>query len=442
MTRTRVVAHAAILNIACAICEIGVPCSQALAINIQIEQTLTPSVSGSGFGSSLALSGDVAIIGVTGFAEIERFSNGQWSHEATLLPSSGTGFYASDVDIRGDLAIVGDWEGQLAYVYRYNGTNWVEEALFKPSGNGPFTGFGSSVAISANRAVVGSFGDGGSGAAYVYKFDQGAWSLEQKIVALDIASNDFFGQSVDISGNVVLVGATWADAGTPNSGAAYFYDFDGAKWQQIQKVTGQGTITQAFGVDVTLDSNRAIIGSWGDSNVGAFSGSAYVFDRTPNGWEQQAKLVADNATERDLFGRYVSLSGDSVAVGTGGNDGQDPNPQPTAYLYSWADNDWSQVASIPTPGNGVPVVIDGLRFMTGSQIPIGPGTVQSYLIAPEPGAIGLAITSFALLARFRINFGQTSRRRREKKPIVRRARCSQLPVWDCEHLASGVHLGW
>jgi hypothetical protein len=385
MNRIKRVVSISAICILCGLLGIEVSQHEAFAAGFQLEQTITPAGSGSKFGSSLALSGNEAIIGGAGFAEIQRFSNGQWSNEATLSPSGGVGFYASDVDIFGNLAIVGDWNRNLAYIYRYNGTKWLEETQLTPSGDGPFTGFGSSVALSANRVVVGAFGDGGSGAAYVYKFDQGSWSLEQKLSASDIAHDDFFGQSVDISGNTILVGSSAADATAQNSGAAYFYDFDGNNWQQTQKVSGQAAFSHRFGSDVALDGTRAVIGSWGDSYIGAFAGSAYVYDRTLAGWSQTAKLIADNGTTRDAFGTFVSLSGDYVIVGTGDNDGQDPNPQPAAYLYAGVGNAWSQIARVPTPGNGVPVGIDGLRFMTGSQIPIGLGTVQSYLISiPEP----------------------------------------------------------
>ena len=75
--------------------------------------------------------------------------------------------------------------------------------------------FGFSVSISGDVAVVGAWGDDHaglySGSAYVYRFDGSTWVEEQKLTASDAAAWDSFGSSLSVSGDVAVVGANRDD---------------------------------------------------------------------------------------------------------------------------------------------------------------------------------------------------------------------------------------
>ena len=109
---------------------------------------------------------------------------------------------------------------------------------------------------------------------------------EQKLVAPEARSNDSFGESVDVDGNVALVGAR-VDFDTDRSGSAYVYRFDGSNWLQEQKLTASdATLGNQFGDSVSISGNTALIGAHRDDQS---TGSAYVFQFDGTSWNQQQK---------------------------------------------------------------------------------------------------------------------------------------------------------
>merc|ERR1719271_89346 len=211
--------------------------------------------------------------------------------------------------------------------------------------------FGDSVAVSGDLVVVGAYGndDTGdrSGSAYVYRTTNGgaSWTQVAKLVASDAAAEDWFGESVTVSGDLVVVGADGNDDAGSYSGSAYVFRTtnDGASWTQVAKlVASDAAKDDYFGNSVAISGDLVVVGARGNDDAGSASGSAYVF-RTTNGgasWTQSAKLVASDAAKSDFFGDSVAVSGDLVVVGAKYNaDAGDssgsayvlsaPTPQPT-----------------------------------------------------------------------------------------------------------------
>jgi hypothetical protein len=65
---------------------------------------------------------------------------------------------------------------------------------------------------------------------------------------------------------------------------------------------------------VALAGDTVVIGTPADSDLGAASGSTYVFVRSAASWSQEAKLTAADGTSADRFGAAVALSGTTLAV--------------------------------------------------------------------------------------------------------------------------------
>ena len=129
-----------------------------------------------------------------------------------------------------------------------------------------------SVAIDGNTIVVGAYQDdrGGSGSAYVLRTsDGGATYVEvAKLTAADAAAEDFFGFSVAIDGNTVVVGARYDDDAGSMSGSAYvFLTTDGgATYDQVAKLTAaDGAAEDQFGVSVAIDGDTIVIGAYNDN---------------------------------------------------------------------------------------------------------------------------------------------------------------------------------
>ena len=163
-----------------------------------------------------------------------------------------------------------------AYVFVRSSGLWTQQAYLKASNTGSADQFGISVAISGDTVVVGAnyedswaTGVNGTesnntkttaGAAYVFVRNSGNWSQQAYLKASNTARHDYFGYSVAISGDMVVVGAH----------------------QESSNSTG---------VNGTQSDNSAIN-----------SGAAYVFVRSSGNWTQQAYLKASNTGADDYFG--------------------------------------------------------------------------------------------------------------------------------------------
>ncbi len=190
----------------------------------------------------------------------------------------------------------------LGIVLGLCGTTWAQcitqETAKLLASDGAVEDFlGVSVAISGDVAIVGAYGDDDhgtySGSAYVYRFDGINWVEEQKLLASDGAAGDWFGFSVAISGDAAIVGAMLDEDNGNASGSAYLYRFDGMTWAQEQKLlASDGAAGDRFGWSVAISGDVSIVGAYGDDDNGFFSGSAYVYRFDGVTWVEEQKLLA------------------------------------------------------------------------------------------------------------------------------------------------------
>lgn len=214
--------------------------------------------------------------------------------------------------------------------------------------------WGYDVSLAENRALIGVRGEGESvGAAYVFVYSQGVWSQEAKLTASDAAEYDDFGSSVSLSGNRALIGVPGGDDGGDESGAVYVFARSGNAWTQEAKLTpSDAAAGDQFGFHVSLAGDRALVGSVRDDDAGESSGSAYIFVRSNDVWEQEAKLTAADAEEDDRFGFSVSLSGEHAIVGSIRDD--DAGPQSgSAYVFVRSGGTWAQEAKLVAADGGL-----------------------------------------------------------------------------------------
>ncbi|MCH8967027.1 MAG: FG-GAP repeat protein, partial [Planctomycetes bacterium] len=328
----------------------------------------------------------------SGSAYVFRREGQGWVETQKLLASDGeTGNrFGTAVAIDGDVALIGAF-GHLhddesgsgsAYVFRYNGSTWMEEQELLASDGAVPDDFGGSVAISGDVAVIGArFDDDNgpnAGAAYIFRFDADTsqWVEEQKLLASDGTDGDFFGTAVAIFGEVALVGADGHDDAAESAGAAYVFRYDAqtSRWVEEQKLlASDGTELDRFGDSVSISGDLALIGARLD-----VSGSAYVFRFDPRGapgsqWVQEQKLLASDPTGADQFGRAVAIDGDIAVIGSPFADavGIDHG---AAYVFRYDPTTarWSQqVMLVPDPGPwsaffGRSVAIDGETAVCGA----------------------------------------------------------------------------
>jgi uncharacterized repeat protein (TIGR01451 family) len=316
---------------------------------------------GDRFGNALSLSGDTVVVGAytggfgNGAAYVFVRSGAAWSEQQKLTASDGAlnDVFGSGVAVAGDTAVVGAYlddsfaagqDSGSAYVFVRSGTVWTQQQkLVAPDGA---TGdwFGWSVSLAGDTAVVGArlednSGGADAGSAYVFVRSGTAWSQQQKLLAPGGAFADSFGVSVSISGETVLAGAPFDNVGNVvDEGSAHVFVRSGTVWTAQQTLTSlDGTAYDAFGFSVSVSGNTAVIGAVGD----AARGSAYVFVRTSGAWTEQQKLVASDATSGHAFGHAVSVSGDTVVVGDWLDD-DNGFSSGSAYVFARSGTTWTQ----------------------------------------------------------------------------------------------------
>ena len=315
-----------------------------------------------------------------------------WYHaqSAELVASADNIDFGNSVAVFGDVAVVGIPEeddgakedsGAVSVFARHPVTRvWESKYKLKASQTVADAQFGNSVAFDGETIVVGAPSDvgkdadnndvTGAGAAYVFTKPNAGWdnadvniavSLTEtaKLTASDGQDEDEFGSdAVAVHGNTIVVGAYGANGTT---GAAYVYTKSGNEWgntpgsgthrEETAKLTASdGTDNDYFGDAVAVHGSTIVVGARGhETNTGA----AYVFTKSSGVWGntaesgihrvETAKLTASDAAISDLFGRSVAVDSDTIVVGAYG----DGSNNGAAYVFTKSGNVWGK-----TPDSG------------------------------------------------------------------------------------------
>lgn len=315
------------------------------------------------------------------------------SKKITASDATASDGFGQTVSISGDVAIVGarfDDDGASssgsAYIFVRSGSTWTQAAKLTASDADENDLFGNCVSISGDVAIVGAFNDNegasNAGAAYIFEKPLSGWvdtTQTAKLTASDAAASDLFGVSVSVSGGVAIVGAYQDDDGGNSTGSAYIYEKPLTGWvdtTESAKLTASDAIgNDNFGESVSISGGVAIVGAKNTDHAGTSSGAAYLFEKPATGWvdtTQTAKLIASDAVAFDFFGFSVAIHGDNVIIGAyqsgAGNAG-------AAYFFEkpltgWVDTTQTDklTATIPTNHFGFSVSISGDYAVVGTHL--------------------------------------------------------------------------
>ncbi len=322
------------------------------------------------FGGAVAISGDVVAVGArgedataagdpsnnalsnSGAVYVFTRSGSTWSFQSRLkAPNAGEqDFFGIAVALSADFLVVSatgedndsgsvqsdnnnGFNDGAVYVYEPSGMSWTLEGYLKASTTSDADSFGTALAVSGNTLAVGSPSDDQKGSCAVFVHDGTSWSEQAVLNGSETLANDLFGNSVAISGDVLVVGAPADD------------------------VNQLGTIT-------SVDDD---------------SGAAYVFTRTAGVWTEQAVLRGFNRQPKDAFGTSVAVSGSFVAVGAP-LEGSDLNGSRTpgvtqsgaVYLYSRSGTTWPLKRLLKGGSNmvfgrfGTSLAMEGATLISGA----------------------------------------------------------------------------
>jgi len=354
------------------------------------------------FGQSVAIDGETIVIGSSGdnsgSAYVYIHSGTVWTDQAKLTANDGaaTAKFGESVAINGHTIVIGAAHDSIesgpssgsAYAFTRSGTGWTEQVKLIASDGVASDFFGRSVAIYEDTIVIGALFDddngSASGSVYVYTRSETVWTEQAKLTASDGAEQDFFGTSVAINGDTIVIGAYNDDTENVGaSGSAYVYTRSGTVWtEQVKLIVHDGSWSDQFGKSVAIDADTIVIGKEGDS-------SAYVYTHVGTAWTEQAKLTALFA----YFDTVVAIDGDTIAIGAYADDTDNGANSGSAYVYTRSGTVWTEQAKLTASdgaendGFGISVAIDGNTIVIGAhwddnENGISSGSAYTYIISP------------------------------------------------------------
>jgi choice-of-anchor B domain-containing protein len=212
-------------------------------------------------------------------------------------------------------------------------------------------GYGNAVAVSGGTVFVGEPNNKyNPGAVYLYQREGGEWTRTGKLTAEDADPNDGFGNALAARGDYLLVGAS------KQSGAAYVFQNTPDGYEQVARLApdGEPEAGEGFGGGgVAIGSGWAAVGAPGASNgdLGG-AGAAYLFRRSDDSWTQTDRLTGSAADSSSGFGAALDYEKGRLLVGAPGAGPRDPEGPPgTAYLFARQNGEWTEAGMAEGPGS-------------------------------------------------------------------------------------------
>lgn len=331
------------------------------------EEKVAPinAMSSANFGASVGMGDGFFVVGAPAHDTNGMFDSGTayvfepgvdgWAQVAELIPGdlASKDLMGKSIAVSGDVVVIGapgdgffNFVLGKAFVFRRGAQGfWSHEATLFASDAAMNDHFGFSVAIDGDRIVVGADrnDDAGSSSGNAYVFERspasGQWTEVAKLASDDAAGGDQFGVAVSISGDLVAVGAFRADSGAvTNTGAAYVFRRGASGvWSQDVKLTAgnDSLAADAFGISVAVDGTTVFVGAPTESSPLVSAGRAYVFEEAAGGgWERALTLEPLDGQAGDFFGDEVAFDGRHAVVGSRWDDTTGSNTG-SATVYSF-----------------------------------------------------------------------------------------------------------
>lgn len=432
---------------------------------------LTASDSGSGnhFGTSVSIVPPTILVGApdddhaagvdAGSAYVLTETGGVWTQSQKLVALDGEtgdrfgaavslGFGVVLIGAPGDNHGMLDIDAGSAYVFKPIVDTWFQdEKILAPDGE-TSDHFGSAVALWGSTALVGSpFDDGPniteSGSAHFFEEDAGVWAHDETVVGPMDGLEMYFGTSVALDGETLVVGVIDGAWFGPGSAATYIYARVGDTWDlewvlsvggsvavsgdtvvvgipkgglfmgvanvytrefgilgstwefEDALLAGDGVEGDRFGAAVAIDGDTVVVGApqrdiGGDPDCGA----VYAFSRSGAVWHEDQLIIVGAPSAEDLFGGSIALEGDLLVAGSRGNDLPSVVDSGAAFVFRRVAGDWAEdqklTGDVPQAGEyfGHDVALDGATLVVGApgvEVSGHPGAGEAHVFVEAGG---------------------------------------------------------
>lgn len=291
--------------------------------------------------------------------------------------SDESGYFGSSVAISGGGIVIGakqddddGYRSGSSYFFEKPLNGWkssFETVKIKPEDGEYCSGFGGSVDISGDYILIGAYEDddhenglNNVGSVYVFKKPGSGWtevSQIAKLTASDPHEQKHLGTSVSMSDDIIIAGTGSISGTSDNGGALYLYKkpiecwVDAIENDKILPTPYYKATNSTFGYDIAIDGDIAVVGSPG---VNRAKGSVQIFQFLNNNWTFIAELTSSDGELEDYFGKSVSISGNTIAVGAIGDDDVDDECG-AVYIFEKQEANWIDATEtaklIPSDGH-------------------------------------------------------------------------------------------
>ncbi|MEO5916776.1 MAG: Ig-like domain-containing protein [Luteolibacter sp.] len=282
------------------------------------------------YGAAIAIKSGYAYIGKPGkkAGEVMIYKKGgsSWTYVTRVYGvSKGDRFGESLATDGSALAVgapfdntaVGADAGSVT-VFRKSAEVWTSEATLTATDAVSHDYFGSSVAIQGNRLLIGALlGYNSYGCAYIFEKTT-KWSQKTRLIPYNTSPDGRSGHCVALVGNTVLVGAYQSDTYAHwYAGIVNEYRLKSGVWKNTDLITaGDSGFYMNFGSALDMDGQRIVVGVPRDSSpYGESTGSVYVFLKINGEWQIETVLMDDSPTTVEYFGSAVDIEGGCLMVG-------------------------------------------------------------------------------------------------------------------------------
>lgn len=313
------------------------------------------------------------------------------------------------------LSVYGDWlvagagmenhsnaneAGGFRLFKKENGVWQLKQSVHSPDYTAEML-FGKNVAMNANYIVAGAEGATVNskvrqGKLYIYSYNSNGANYSTTLTASDGLTSDNFGYSVALYNNFIIAGAPFNTIGlSVDQGSAYVFYFNGNSWQQVANLTAPGGLPHdRLGQSVAIYGNYAVAGAPNATvNNQTNQGKVCLFQYNGSSWSYLTTLTAPVDGPHQYFGSSVSLSGDTLVVGSNENQ-YSVSGKGKVYVYVRNGNSWNLQTTITAPegraddGFGTAVHFNNGFLIVGAPKAWVNGTRQgkSYIYKPaSPG---------------------------------------------------------